>query len=56
MAVRPVLGGSLPIGLLVDMRFLDRIDAARVARKLERQSGKTSPQFTLFYTNRCDGL
>jgi len=33
------------------MRFLDRVDAARVARKLERQTGKTSPQFTLFYTS-----
>jgi hypothetical protein len=33
------------------MRFLDRAEAARVVRKLERQSGKTSPQFTLFYTS-----
>jgi len=33
------------------MRFLDRVDAARVARKLERQTGKASPQFTLFYTS-----
>ena len=42
---------NLPIGLLVDMRFLDRVDAAWIARKLERQTGKTSPQFTLFYTS-----
>src|SRR5215831_15945635 len=33
------------------MRFLDRAEAAKTVRKLERQSGKTSPQFTLFYTS-----
>jgi hypothetical protein len=33
------------------MRFLGRAEAARVVRKLERQSGKASPQITLFYTS-----
>jgi hypothetical protein len=33
------------------MRFLDRAEAARVVRKFERQSGKASPQITLFYTS-----
>src|SRR5262245_39298664 len=33
------------------MRFFDRAEATQTVRKLERRSGKASPQITLFYTS-----